>query len=364
MISFQPTEDEALALEVFSDFSQNALRPMSGSLDDDGFISGETLSAMWQLEIVQNLLQDSNLEDGRKRSKILSCIILEEMARADASLAIALGAPMGYVQSVVDFGTELQQEKVKSDYQQEMFRSSAVLLMEPGFDFNVKQLSTRAEKVSDGFVINGVKSCVPSSNRCEEYLVIARYDNRDAAFIVPADTAGVTVASQQGTMGLRSLALTDVHFEQVCVPVENILGGDKGVDIQHLIDSSRAGLSAILTGLSRAVFDHTIAYTKDRVVFGTPLAKKQSVAFRIADMRVNIPSMRWLCWNVAAAQEKGRSASRESRLAQLYCAKHSVEIADEGLQLMGGHGYIQTNPVERWYRDAQTVALLDGIVGI
>lgn len=364
MISFQPTENEVLARDMFSDFAQNAIQPLTRSLDDDGTISDELLSAMWQSEVVQSLLDNQELEDGRKRSKILSCIILEEIARADASVAVALGASMGYVQAIIDFGTTEQREKLQSDYRQETFRSSAVVLTEPGFDFNLKQLSTRAEKVNDGFVISGFKSCVPSFNKCDEYLVIAQCEGKNEAFIVPATTAGITVSAPAGTLGLQSLALTDVHFEQVSIPAGNQLGGDNGAEVESLISSARAGLSVILTGLSRAVFDHTVSYTSERVVHGSELAKKQSVAFRIADMRVDIPSMRWLCWSTAAAQEKGRSASRESKHAQLFCAKRGVEIADEGLQLMGGHGYMRDNPVERWYRDAQMLASLEGIVGI
>ena len=271
---------------------------------------------------------------------------------------------MGFVQAVVDHGSPEQRRQVETDFGGPGVRAAAVLIQERGFAFDVGALATQATRTDDGFLLRGAKSFVPLASGCRDLLVLARCDGELEAFLVPAETPGVEVGIPKGALGLRALGVADVRFHDVALPATALLGEGAVYDRESLISSARVGLCAIQTGVARAVFEHITPYTKDRIAHGSALAKKQSVAFRLADMFIDIPSMRWMVWRAASALEQGRPAIREARLAQIHCAEKAVAIADEGIQLMGGHGYMRANPVERWYRDAQTLSLLEGVVGV
>jgi alkylation response protein AidB-like acyl-CoA dehydrogenase len=364
MISFAPTEDELLAKSTIQDLARSVLRPAAADIDRTEMISDAMLAVIWKAGLTQFLLDGSFASNGGGRSRILSCLLLEELGWADTSIAVAAAASMAYAQAILDHGSIEQQRQVRSDFTQDQFRLGLVLVQEPGFGFDVGAIATSATRDAQGYVICGDKSCVPLPSSCRDLLVLARCEGKLAAFLLPVDTQGVFVRKPSGTLGLKGLAMTSIRFENVRVPHEMRLGGDVGCDAQALIDSARTGICAILAGLARAVIDHIVPYTKSRVAHGSALAQKQSVAFRLADMSIAIPSMRWMTWQAGCSMEKGRSATRESRLAQLYCTQQALWIADEGVQLMGGHGYMRDNPVERWFRDAHTLSLLEGIVGV
>jgi alkylation response protein AidB-like acyl-CoA dehydrogenase len=131
-----------------------------------------------------------------------------------------------------------------------------------------------------------------------------------------------------------------------------------------LINQSRVALAAILTGLSRAVLDYCVPYAKERVAFDQPIAQKQSIAFRLAEMHMEIEASRWMTWKAATDLECGRDATRNSALARRYGAEKSMWIADNGVQVLGGHGFIREHPVEMWYRNARTLGVLEGTASV
>lgn len=358
VLSFELSEVETLTQSMLREFAANEVRPHAGSIDSAGSIPDDLLSRCWETGIVQALLDD----DPRQRSRVLSCVILEELGWADASTAISMGSSMAYAQAIMDQGTASQREALGRLGETPFM--AAVLVQEPGLASHPGSLSTVLRKEGDDFILTGTKRFAPIANRCGQFLVLARSDSAVQALIVPADANGVEIENPQGTLGVRGLALSTISFNDVRLSGDASLGGDNGCDKQRIIASSRIGTAAILTGLSRAVFEHIAPYAKERVAHGSALARKQSVAFRLADMVIDVPAMRWMCWRAASALEKGRDAIREARLAQIYCGERALAIADEGVQLMGGHGYIRDNPVERWLRDARTVSLLEGLVGV
>jgi alkylation response protein AidB-like acyl-CoA dehydrogenase len=121
--------------------------------------------------------------------------------------------------------------------------------------------------------------------------------------------------------------------------------------------SLRIGGAALAVGLSRAVTDFAIPYAKERVAFGEPIAKKQSIAFMLADMHIECDAMRWMVWKAATAFDGGHHAAKAAVLAQDYVNRHAVRIADDGLQIFGGHGYIRDFPLEMWLRNARTLTI-------
>ncbi|MDP3175413.1 MAG: acyl-CoA dehydrogenase family protein, partial [Phenylobacterium sp.] len=180
----------------------------------------------------------------------------------------------------------------------------------------------------------------------------------------PRDASGVKVEAPKGTLGLRALELAEVSFDGVKVPASMRLGEGNGADIQKIVDSARVGLASIMAGLSRGVLEYVVPYTKERIVHGTPLAQKQKVAFDIADMKIDVDAMRWMNWKAAWELESKLPATRTAQLAYTYASQQTMQIADNGLQAFGGHGFVKAHPIEMWYRNARSLSVLEGVAGV
>jgi alkylation response protein AidB-like acyl-CoA dehydrogenase len=194
--------------------------------------------------------------------------------------------------------------------------------------------------------------------------VVAQCDGMPDAFIVDRNSKGVAIGEKKPNIGLRALEMATVTFNDVELSASARLGESAGCDVQRIIDSARTALSAIMTGTSRAVMEFVMPYLKERVVHGDALAKKQTIAFRLADMRIETDAMRWMTWKAASILEKGGDATRQAQLAYTYTGEQAMWIADEGVQMLGGHGFLRDNPVEMWYRDTRTVSMLEGAIGV
>jgi alkylation response protein AidB-like acyl-CoA dehydrogenase len=338
--------------------ASSQLRPAARGADDGEAIPSSILDEIWATGIVQ-----SQAEAGGY-SPTLNALLLEELAFADASFAIAAAAPIGFLGAVATQGSQAQKKNLLPLFAGDSYRCASVAFMEPDFAFDVSSIRTAAIKTRDGYRVSGMKGLVPLAGRCSHFLVIAQCDAAVDAFIVERNAKGVTIGEKRPNIGLRALEMATVSFKDVELDASARLGEGAGCNVQRIIDSARTALSAIMTGTSRAVMEFVMPYTKERVVHGDALAKKQTVAFRLADMRIETDAMRWMTWKAASILEQGGDATRQAQLAYTYCGEQAMWIADEGVQMLGGHGYLRDNPVEMWYRDTRTVSVLEGAVGI
>jgi alkylation response protein AidB-like acyl-CoA dehydrogenase len=359
MISFALDEEQEIIRSTLQEFGLDVLRPVARKADDSSSIEESLLGALWDIGVIQSQFRD----DGEDGSSVTNAIILEELGAADAAMAVAVAAPMGFVKALASHGSAGQRQLLER-FTGNTFEAGAIAVSDAGFASDVQRPSTKAMRSGDDFTLNGVKTMVPLGSRCSHFLATADSGGALDAFIVPAQTAGVKVTASTGTLGLRAAQLATVAFENVRVPASMRLGEGNGADIQRIIDSARIGLTAIMTGLSRAVMEYVIPYTKSRIVHGTELAKKQTMAFNIADMHISIEAMRWMTWKAAWELQANRSAMRSAQLAYTYGGKHAMTIADQGLQALGGHGYVTDHPVEMWYRNARSLSVLEGAVGV
>ena len=363
MISFELTEEQQIVRSTMAEFGKSAVRPQARRLDTDSRIDDGVLAELWSTGVIQAQAEAVD-EDSGSRSPVTNAIILEELGAADATLAVAMASTMGFVQAIADQGSARQREKLLGDFTGETFQAAAVAMMEPRFCFDVSRFATVADRAGDDYVVRGAKAMVPLASRCSHFLVVAQADGAPDAFIVPRGASGVTVGEPKGALGLRALEMAEVTFDNVVVPGAMRLGEGNGADIQRIIDSARVGISAILAGLSRGVMEYVIPYTKERIVHGVPLAQKQTIAFNIADMHIDVEAMRWLNWRAAWELETRRSATKTAQLAYTYAAAQAMKIADDGLQAFGGHGFVKAHPLELWYRNARSLSVLEGAAGV
>jgi alkylation response protein AidB-like acyl-CoA dehydrogenase len=367
VISYGPTEEQEVARDVMREFAAKAVRPIARECDEASSIPDAFLQQAWELGLTATQIPDAYGGGGEARSPVLNALVLEELAHGDATLALAAVAPSLFANALVDFGTEAQKKALLPLFCGERFHAASLAIVEPSPVFDVASLRTVAEPKGDGFVLSGRKSFVPLGERASHFLVLARNGGGEGiagleAFLVARDAAGLTISGPEKNLGLRALGTTTLTLDRVELPADAKLGGGAGFDARRLVAASRAGLAAVLTGLARAVTEYCIPYAKDRVAFGEAIAKKQAIAFCLADMRIETDSMRWLAWKAASELEHGVDATKSAQLAKGYAAEACMKIADDGVQVLGGHGFIREHPVEMWYRNARTLGVLEGAV--
>jgi alkylation response protein AidB-like acyl-CoA dehydrogenase len=360
LISFELTEEQKLAQSMVQELASSTLRPAARDADDRESIPQSILEEIWATGIVQARAD----ADAVTSSATLNAILLEELAVADAAFAIAAAAPIGFLSAVAAQGSPAQKKRLLPLFAGDKYRCAAIAIMEPDFAFDVSAIRTTATRTRDGYRLNGVKGLVPLAGQCGHFLVVAQCEGKLEAFIVERATKGLTIGGKNPNLGLRALETATVSFKDVALNTTARLGESAGCDVQRIVDSARTALAAIMTGISRGVMEFVIPYLKQRVVHGAPLAQKQVIAFRLADMRIETDAMRWMTWKAASILEQGGDATKQSQLAYSYAGEQAMWIADEGVQMLGGHGYLRDNPVEMWYRDTRTVSVLEGAVGV
>lgn len=237
-------------------------------------------------------------------------------------------------------------------------------MQEPGLHYDARQLKTTAVLENDHYILNGKKSLVPLADTAETFLIYANESGRTQAFFVPADTIGVHIGEREKLMGLKALPTFPLTLSNVQVPVVNRLGGDEGVAIDLLLNHSRVALGAAAVGVARAGYEYARDYAKQRVQFGEPIAHRQSIAFMLAEMAIDIDGARMMVWEAAWLLDQGKEATSETAVMKHFVDDMAVRVADQALQTLGGYGYIREYPVELWLRNARGFVQWDGLLMI
>lgn len=364
MISFGLSEEQEMVRDAMREFAEQAVRPIARDCDEASEIPADFLQSVWDLGLTSTQIPESFGGGGEERSAVTNAIVLEELAFGDATLATAAVAPSGFANAVNDFGSEDQKKELLPLFCTEKFHAASLAVIEPGALFDASNPRTVAEAKDDVFVISGHKTLVPLGDRASHFLVTARNSERLDAFVVPRDAEGLTISEPELNLGLKGLTTVSLELERVEVPASARLGGEAGADVRRILDGSRLALGAVMTGVSRAVLEYCIPYVKDRVAFGEPIAKKQAIAFRLSDMRIEADAMRFMTWKGASQLEQGLDVTRQAHLARVYCAEKSLWVTDNGIQTLGGHGFIREHPVEMWFRNARTLGVLEGTLAL
>jgi alkylation response protein AidB-like acyl-CoA dehydrogenase len=364
MISFQPTEEQALIADSLDAFARDVLRPRARAVDEAGAIPDDILQQGWELGLIGAAIPEAYGGSGGERSPMTGAIVLERLGTGCASLGSAIMAASGFVNALLDFGTDEQKREYLPLFTGAAPHFAGLALQEPQWGFGPDALRTTAERRGKGWVLSGAKRLVPFGDRSSHFLVVARRDERIDAFIVPRDTKGLSVAPESGTMGLKPLPTARLDLDRVELPGAARLGGEAGIDTARLLNLLRVGSAALAVGISRIVTDTAILYARERIAFGEAIGKKQAIAFMLADMHIECDAMRLMVWKAASQLEQGMDATKASVLAQDYVRRRAMKVADDGLQIFGGHGFIRDLPLEMWLRNTRAVTLLDGPVAI
>ena len=356
-----PTEDEQMLVDVVGEFAEEVLRPAAAQADDDCAAPDELLKSSLEIGLPILGVPESLGGISEERSAMAGTLVAEALAKGDMGLAVAALAPGAVATALSLWGTEQQQATYLPAFTGNDVPAAALALNEPAVLFDVLEPTTTAVRDGDELVLDGVKSLVARGADAELLVVGAVLDGQPVLVLVEAGIDGLSVEGEPA-MGVRAASMTRLTLSGVRVPADAVLGETDGSTYAECVRLSRVAWCALAIGTGQAVLDYVIPYVKEREAFGEPVAHRQSVAFMVANIGIELQAMRLLTYKAASRAAAGKDFSREAGLARKLCADKGMQIGLDGVQLLGGHGYVKEHPVERWYRDLRAIAVMEGTV--
>jgi alkylation response protein AidB-like acyl-CoA dehydrogenase len=352
-----PTEDEQMLVDVVAALAGEVLRPAAAEANDLTGAPKPVLEAAQAIGLSGLGVPDQLGGIASERSAMAGTLVAEALARGDMGLAVACLAPGAVATALSLWGSEEQQATYLPAFTGDDVPAAALALTEPRPLFDPLAPAATAVRDGDHFVIDGVKSMVPRGAEAELFVVGALLDGSPQLFLVESDSPGLEIEAEP-SMGLRAAALSRLVLTGVRVGGIAALGDAESY--LECVRLSRLGWCALALGTARAVLDYVIPYVNEREAFGEPVSHRQSVAFMVADIGIELEGMRLVTYRAASRAAQGKPFAREVALARRLCAERGMQIGNDGVQLLGGHGFVKEHPVERWYRDLRAVGLMEG----
>ena len=362
-----PTEDQEMIVGVVREFATEVLRPAAGEAEHDNSTSKEVLSQTTEFGLTLLNVPESLGGLSEERSAVTGVLVAEALAEGDMGQAVACLAPAAVATAISLWGTDSQQQTYLPAFTGDDVPAASLAIAEPRALFDPLELRTTATRTADGWTITGEKSGVVRGTEAELFVVAADIEGSadhpggPGLIIVESSTPGVSIVDDP-SMGLRAAGLSRLVLDGVQVPADALLGEGSTDDYRACIRLSRLAWCGLALGTAKAVLDYTKDYVKTREAFGEPIAHRQAVAFMVANIAIELEGMRLVTLKAASHVEQGKDGAREVALARKLASEYGMKIGTDGVQLLGGHGFVKEHPVERWYRDLRAVAVMEGAV--
>jgi len=344
------SEEQKLVRDTMRAFAQAELAPNAARWDRESHFPREELRKLGELGALGMVVPER--WDGAAMDYVSLALTLEEIAAGDGATSTIVS-----VQNSVVCGPILAFGKLLGCF----------CLTEPHVGSDAGAIATRAEKRGDTYVLNGVKQFITSGKNADVAVVFAVTDKAAgkkgiSAFVVDTRTQGYTVARVEDKLGQHASDTAQIVFEDCAVPAGNLLG-EEGAGYRIALanlEAGRIGIAAQAVGMARAALEHALAYARERVAFGKPIAEHQAVNFRLADMAVQVEAARQLVWHAAALRDAGEPCLKEASMAKLFATEMAERVCSDAIQIHGGYGYVSDFPVERIYRDVRVCQIYEG----
>jgi alkylation response protein AidB-like acyl-CoA dehydrogenase len=360
LFDLTPTDEQRMLRESVRDFGLEKLRPAAEEADAQSAAPAGLLAQSNELGLTVVGVPEELGGAVEERSAVTSVLLSEALALGDMGIAVACLAPAGVSTALGLWGDADQQATYLPAFVGEDVPAAALAVLEPRPLFDPFDLHTHARESGGGYVLQGVKSLVPRALDGELFIVAAELAGHGPAlFIVESGTSGVSVEPEPG-MGIRAAGTGRLTFEDVKLPASALLGEASPEVYRDCVQLGRLGWCAVAVGAGQAVLDYVIPYVKDRTAFGEPISNRQAVAFAVANIAIELEGMRLATYRAASRVDQGLPFSRDVALARRLCSERGIAIGSDGVQLLGGHGYVKEHPVERWYRDLRAAGVMEG----
>jgi alkylation response protein AidB-like acyl-CoA dehydrogenase len=364
-MDFDLSEEQALLRRTVRDFAERELAPHAREWDERQAFPREVFGRLGALGLAGCCWPEEY--GGSSLSTLDWTVVMEELARVDAGVALSLAAHHGLCSAHLHLAGS---EEQKRRFLPPLARGEKVGcwgLTEPGSGSDAGGMRTTAVRDGDHWVLNGSKSFITNGGIADTALVMAVTDRAAgkkgiSAFVVERGTRGFRSGKKEDKLGVRSSDTSELVFEDCRVPASNLVGreGMGFVDTLRILDKGRIGIAGFSVGIAQAALEASIRYARERKQFGHPIADFQAVQFKIAEMATRTEAARLLAWRAAALADGGRPHTAEASMAKLFATEAAVEIALDAIQVHGGYGYVKEYPVERYLRDAKIGTIGEG----
>ena len=358
-------DQQKMIQKMVREFAEKEIAPVAAELDKTGEYPTKILEKMAKLGLLGILIPT---EYGGAGLDVISyTTVIEEISKECASTGVITSVHNSLVAyPIMKYGTEEQKKKylpllAKGE------KIGAFAGTEPNAGSDLGAMQTKAVLKGDNYIINGDKTFITSGDKAGIFIVFAVTDKEAgskgiSAFIVESDTPGFKVGSLFDKLGINANHVTELIFENMKVPKENLLGkeGDGFKIALSTLDGGRIGIAAQAVGIAQAALDESVEYSKQRQQFGRPLAKFQAIQWMIADMATRIEAARYLVRNAAFVKDKGERFSKEAAMAKLFASETAMDCVIKAVQIHGGYGYTKEYKVERLFRDAKITEIYEG----
>lgn len=363
-MAYYTTEEQRLLQKTVREFCEKEIKPLAEWIDTNHEIPLELLRKCGSMGYIAPTLPVE--WGGEGLDKLSHTIIIEELSRASASVADVLIVNGVLCHYLITYGNkEMQRKFIPGLVKGEIFGSFALTEPEAGTD--AASIKTTAVLGKDEYIVNGNKIFITNAPIADLFIIFAVTDKLKghrgiSFFLAEKETAGLVVGNPERKMGQKGVQVAEVCLDNVRIPKANLLGkeGEGFLAAMQSINVTRIDIAALALGISQACLDESVAYANKRVQFQQKIGKFQAIQMKIAEMATKVDASRMLIRKAASIHDQGESVVKEASMAKLYATSVATEVADEAVQIHGGYGYIESVPVERYYRDARITKIYEG----
>jgi alkylation response protein AidB-like acyl-CoA dehydrogenase len=364
-INFDETENQKMIAQMIKDFGDKEIKPKMMDWDESQEFPIDLFRKMGKLGLMGVIIPEEYGGAGFGYLEYITAI--SEIAKIDGSIGLSVAAHNSLCSNhLLQFGTEEQKLK----YLPKLATAEwigAWGLTEPNTGSDAGNMRTVAVRDGDHYIINGAKNFITHGKSGHVAVVIVRTGSVGdshgmTAFVIEKGTPGFTSGKKENKLGMRASETAELIFTDCKIHKSQRLGkeGEGFIQAMKILDGGRISIAALSLGIAMGAFEAALHYSKERHQFNQPISKFQGIAFKLADMATKIEAAKLLTYRAGELKTKGRPVGKESAMAKLYASEIAVEVANEGLQIFGGYGYIKDFPAEKYYRDAKLCTIGEG----
>ncbi len=364
-MDFELSQDHKVLQSAVRDFVEKEIKPIAMKIDEDHAIPDELVRKMSEMGFMGSYFPE---EYGGAGLDMLSySIVVEEVSKACGSSGVLISAHTSLAGNpIYAFGTEEQKKKWLPALNTGE-KIGCFLLTEPNAGSDAGGTTTMYKREGDEFVINGNKIFITNGGYLGTGVLFASHDKSlkhkgISAFIVDLQSPGVTILKNENKMGIRGSYTTAFAFDNLRVPVENLLGQEgKGFNIaMDTLNGGRIGIASQALGIAGGAFERALAYSKERKQFGQAISEFQAIQFKLADMYARIETSKLMTYKAAWMKDQKKNYSMESAMCKMLASEAATYVTKEAMQIFGGYGFICDYEIERMYRDAKITEIYEG----
>jgi len=361
---FELSEEALDMREATREFAEKRVYPNAEEWDSAGEIPKEIIKELQELGYFSMLMPEKY--GGLGLSMLAYAVVIEELSGGSAGLGITVSVNNSLVIEAINL---FAGEDLRMKYLPKIAEGwiGAYCLSEAGAGTDITSIRCTAVKKGDSYVLNGAKLWVTNAGLADMFIVFAMTDPAAgrkgmSAFVVEAKFDGVSTGKPENKLGIRCSDTREVNLVDVKVPADNLMGaeGDGFKTAVGILNGGRIGVGAQAVGIGMASLEASIKYSKERQQFKRPISEFQGIQFKLAEMATRLEAARTLVYRAAATVDAGKTVHRIASMAKLFASRTANYIANEGVQIHGGYGYIKEYAVERYFRDARITEIYEG----